>query len=124
MFECDFGQQEQATQLVAAFHTNRIVVDVAISANLHGVALGNSLNGLLQHMPQLQLLSCHDYDFGCAGFRAMQPCLCNNQASPLQELDLARCNLETAGICLLAWNYNSADFEDLFHERSLRSLRQ
>jgi hypothetical protein len=30
LFECDFGQQEQATQLVAAFHTNRIVVDVAI----------------------------------------------------------------------------------------------
>jgi hypothetical protein len=50
LYWCKFGSTQDASQLLAAFHTNRIITDLAIShgvPNLEGAALGNSISGLM-----------------------------------------------------------------------------
>jgi Leucine Rich repeat len=100
---CNFGSQEDASQLLAAFHTNRTVTDLTIRQiqNLEGGAvLGNSLSGLMQNMSQLQRLLLIDGNLGVEGVRAFQPALQANRT--LKELDLSYCQLGDDGLHLLA----------------------
>ena len=67
---CNFGNQQDASQLLAAFHTNRTVTHLKIAfgvANLQDAALGRSLAEILQNMPQLQRLLLLDRNFGVEG---------------------------------------------------------
>jgi hypothetical protein len=78
---CDFWNKQEATLLLAAFHTNRTVTHVTIDdiANLEGGALGASLCGLVQNMPQLQRFDCRDCVLRVEGVRALQPALRSNR---------------------------------------------
>jgi hypothetical protein len=69
---------KDASQLVAAFHTNQTVTeDFTVRVdNLQGAALGNSLSGLMESMPQLQRLDCH----GCALHVEGVPCISTSTA--------------------------------------------
>jgi hypothetical protein len=75
---CRFGEEEDASQLLSAIHTNRTITDISIHIinNLQGAALGNMLSGLMQNMPQLQRLECCGSHLGmegaCAFLAAMQ----------------------------------------------------
>jgi Leucine Rich repeat len=100
---CDFGTTENASQLFAAFHTNRTVTDINIYygvANLSGAALGNCVYGLLQNMPQLQSLNLYCTRLRLATIHAFQPALRANRT--LKELHLGSCDLGADGIRLLA----------------------
>jgi Leucine Rich repeat len=99
---CHFGSQEDTSQLLAAFQTNRSVLDLAIIRirSLHGAALGNSLSSLLQNMPQLRRLDCHCSRLRVEGIQALQPGLRSNRT--LKELDLSACELGDEGIRLVA----------------------
>jgi Leucine Rich repeat len=100
---CDFGSQQDASQLLAAFETNTTVTDIEIEriCHLEYAALGNSLSGLMQNMPQLQRLSCScTINLCMEGVRALQPGLRNNQT--LKELNLFYCRIGDEGIRLIA----------------------
>jgi hypothetical protein len=58
LYCCHFGTTQDASRVLASFQTNRTVTDLTIKdiANLKGGALGTSLCGLVQNMPQLQRL--------------------------------------------------------------------
>jgi Leucine Rich repeat len=102
---CSFGSQDDASQLLAAFHTNRTVTDLRFHRNHNiegGAALGNALSALLQNTSQLQRLNCErsNHWFHSEGVRALQPGLRVNRT--LKELDLYLCNLRDTGVHLLA----------------------
>jgi Leucine Rich repeat len=107
---CDFGSEQEASQLIGAFRTNRTVTDLTIRSirNLGGgAALGNSLSSLMETMLQLQTL-----DVDCSGavtdnglvsgegVRAFQPAL--QTIRTLKELRLSWCRFGDEGIRLLA----------------------
>jgi hypothetical protein len=98
---CNFGTAEDASQLLAAFHTNRTVIDLTIYAiqNLEGSSLGTSLSVLLQNMPQLQRLGCYHNRLFLEGLRAMQPALRANRT--LKQLHLFEGHLDDECIRLL-----------------------
>jgi Leucine Rich repeat len=99
---CDFGSQQNTEQLLAAFHTNRTITYLYIQRinNLRGSALGASLSGLMQSMPQLQRLYCTCRFLCVEGVRACQPALQENRT--LKELDLSSCQLGDKGTRLIA----------------------
>jgi hypothetical protein len=73
---CIFGGEEDASQLLSAFQTNRTVTDflaVGYVCNLRGATLGNCLSTLMQNMPQLQRLDCVGFALLVEGSRALQP---------------------------------------------------
>jgi hypothetical protein len=100
LWDCNFGNTEEASQLLEAFHTNRTVTDFTIAGikNLEGIAVGTSLCGLLQNMPQLHRLR-YSSSLTVEGVRALQPGLRNNHT--LKQLGL-RCAIGDAGIRLVA----------------------
>jgi hypothetical protein len=99
---CNFGNQQGAELLLAAFHTNRSVTDLVMLsvANLEGAALGACLCGLMESMPQLQRLYCYGNHLGAEGFRTIQPTLRPNRT--LKQLHLANCGLDDECIHLVA----------------------
>jgi hypothetical protein len=98
---CAFGTDEEESQLLAAFHTNRTVTDLTISdPHLQDAALGAGLSGCLQNMPQLHRLECYPCCLRLAGARALQPGLRVNQT--LRELKLYSCSLGDDGMNLVA----------------------
>jgi hypothetical protein len=99
---CNFGAAEEASQRLAAFHTNRSVTDFSIQriSNLEGAALGASLAGLLRNMPQLQRLYCYDNHLRADGIRALQSTLRANRT--LKQLGLVACDIGADGIRLIA----------------------
>jgi hypothetical protein len=52
-----FGSQQDTSQLLAGFHTNRTITNIEINHRINnlqgGIILGNSLSGLIQNMPNL-----------------------------------------------------------------------
>jgi hypothetical protein len=97
----DFGSQQDTSQLIAAFETNRTVTDLSILGirDLYGSALGSSLSGLMRNMPQLQRLECRL--LSVEEVRAFQPGLQANQK--LKELSFHCCyNMGDEGIRLIA----------------------
>jgi Leucine Rich repeat len=103
---CIFGSQQDVEQLLAAFHTNRTIMDLTIVkiGYVNGWALGACLSALLLNMPNLQRLAFSVGDsfvhFGVYGFRALQPGLRVN--TTLKELDLSYCYATNKGLRLLA----------------------
>jgi Leucine Rich repeat len=100
---CDFGSQQDAEQLLAAFHTNRTITDIKIHrgvANLQGIARGNPLFDLLQNIPQLQRLDLSGSALNIDAIRAFQPALRVNRS--LKQLHLENCALGDGGIRLIA----------------------
>jgi Leucine Rich repeat len=97
---CNFGSQEEATRLLAAFHANRTVIDLTIDGIMHleGTALGNSLSGLMQNMTQLHRLECSRLFLD--GVRVFQPTLQANRT--LRELSLPSCWMGDEAIRLIA----------------------
>jgi Ran GTPase-activating protein (RanGAP) involved in mRNA processing and transport len=95
--ECEFGSEQDASQHFASFHTNRTVVDLTIHRihNLEGAALGNSLSGLMENMPQLRLLDCDSYPF-VEVVRGFQAALRMNRT--WRELTLSDCYMGNEGI--------------------------
>jgi hypothetical protein len=97
-----FGEPEEASQLLAAFHTSRTVVDLTIDHTrpmyLEGATLGTCISSLLQNMPQLKRLDCSN--LRAEGFRAMLPGLRLNRT--LKELVLCYCRLDGECLHLLA----------------------
>jgi hypothetical protein len=61
-WECSFSSRDDASHLLTAFHTNRIVTDLTIrrfrNIDRDGAAFGTCLSNLMQNMPQLQRLKC------------------------------------------------------------------
>jgi Leucine Rich repeat len=68
--------------------------------NLQGRALGASLGGLLQNIPQLQRLFCADCALRVEGVCAFQPALQMNRT--LKELSLMECSIGNTGVLRLA----------------------
>jgi hypothetical protein len=100
---CDFGSRADTVQLLAVFHTNGTVTDFTIQqiSELPGSALGNSLSGLIQNMPQLQRLDLYGNNhLGVEGVRALQPALRVNRT--LKRLTLGWCLLGDDGFRLVA----------------------
>jgi hypothetical protein len=99
---CNFGQAEDASQLLMAFQTNTTVTDLEIRdiAILQDAAFGNCLCDLLQNAPQLQRLDCSLCSLRVEGIRAFQPALQANRT--LKELDLFACDIRDEGIHLIA----------------------
>jgi hypothetical protein len=80
-----------ATQLIAVFETNRTIKDLSLLriTNLEDAALGDSLSGLMQNMPQLQRLSS---------------ILCMPKEAVLSTSTASESNVEaTASLLLLHW---------------------
>jgi Leucine Rich repeat len=96
-----FGNQQDASLLLAAFQGNRTVSELSIGkiVNIDGSALGSSLSGLLQNMTQLHRLVCCDVNLSDS-VSAMQPGLRSKQT--LKELCLSACQLDDEALCLLA----------------------
>jgi Leucine Rich repeat len=85
-----------ASQLLAAFHTNRTVTDISISNRMQeSTSLGSCLFGLMQNMPQLNRLDCSHSVLGVEGVRAFQPALQTNRT--LKQLHLGGCSLGDDG---------------------------
>jgi Leucine Rich repeat len=98
---CVRFSKEDASRLLAAFHTNRAVTELSIHSirNLHNADLGNSLCCILQNMPQLQLLECNGCELYDDGIRAFQPGLQTNRT--LKQLVLSSCRIGDEGLRLL-----------------------
>jgi Leucine Rich repeat len=97
---CDFFPPPQ---LLTAFYTNRTITDLSIQRSaigLQGVALGSSISGILQNMPQLQRLGFTEADLHVDGVRAFQPALRSNRS--LKEFRLRGCHLKDDGFRLIA----------------------
>jgi hypothetical protein len=97
--QCNLGTTEEASQLLAAFHTNRTVTRLYIQqiTNMDGdvegedVALGSCLSGLLLNIvPQLQHLGLSFGDLDVEAVRAFQPGLQTNRS--LKQLSLVGCS--------------------------------
>jgi Leucine Rich repeat len=102
LYYCNFGSAQDASQLLAAFETNRTVTDLTIHqiGNLQGVMLGDCLSSLLQNMPQLQRLACTLCSLGVDGVHAFQPSLQANRT--LRKLNFSHCRIRDEGIRLIA----------------------
>lgn len=87
-----FGNVQEASQLFAAFRTNRTVTGLTISyiRDLSRVSLGVCLSGLLQNNTTLRRLECPG-SLSPASLRALQPSLRVNRS--LKELNLSDCHL-------------------------------
>jgi Leucine Rich repeat len=104
---CDVGSRRDASQLLAAFHSNRTVTDLTIRhvRNLQGAALCACLSGLLQNMPQLHWLECglgYVDLYGEKRIRAGQRDTGLDVNRTLKVLDLGRCDLRDDGIRIIA----------------------
>jgi hypothetical protein len=96
------GSQQDASQLIAAFATNRTITDLSTNriGYLRDAVLGNTLSDLVQSIPQLQRLGCCGCLLLATGVRAFQPGLRVNRT--LKELILSDCEIPDEGIHLLA----------------------
>jgi Ran GTPase-activating protein (RanGAP) involved in mRNA processing and transport len=103
---CDVGSQEDASQLLVAFHTNRTVTDLTIQKirNLDGAALGAAFAGLLRNMPHLQRLSVWPFSASASwtigGVCSFQPGLGSDRS--LKILNLYDSQLGHEGFHLIA----------------------
>jgi hypothetical protein len=99
---CNFGNTEDASQLLTAFQTNRTVTDLTIDSirNVGGAALGTCLSALLQNMPQLQRLDCKRGCLRMEGVCAFQRALQTNRT--LKQLYFSHCFLGDEGARLIA----------------------
>jgi hypothetical protein len=87
---------------MSAFQTNGTVTELTIGRirNLEGGALGTCLGGLVQNMPQLQRLFCHECSLRLEGVRAFQSGLRSNRS--VKYLKLSDCQLGDDCIRLIA----------------------
>jgi Leucine Rich repeat len=100
-----FGSQEEnLSQLLSAFHTNRTITDLTIcgclSTEQEGAMLTPCISDLMQNMPHLQRLHCSYSMLPLEGVRAFQPVLRANRT--LKQLHLEHCYLGDEGTRLFA----------------------